>query len=849
MLRATWTSLLARKLRLALTAVAVALGVAFVAGSLVFTDTLGRTFDSIMLGSTGDVVVRPVRTSVLDDGGTTAPAARVSGADLEKLRRVEGVARIDGNVFVPDAFVVGKDGKLVATSGGPAIGTNWTEAPSLAGTDFVRIHSGRAPAGHLEVLLDSRTATRAGYVVGDRVRVIVARASTPIVGTLVGIGDIGGSLAGSTLVVFDTPTAQELFTAGQDRYQDAWVTAAPGVDRAALAARLGPVLPAGLEAVDGRKVADEAATSIQQALRFISTFLLVFAGIALVVGTFLIVNTFAILVAQRTRELALLRALGARRGQVTRSVLAEATVVGLVGATVGLLGGMALAKGIQLLMTVIGLDLTDASLVLSPRTVIVGYAVGLVVTLLAAWVPARRAGAVPPVAAMADNPSMRESSAGLRVVTAAILLALGAAGLVVGTAFDVGGRMAFVGLGVLLVLLGVSAASPIVGKPVVWAVGWLYRRVYGAVGHLAAENAVRNPRRTAATASALMIGMALVSTMAVLGQSANTSIHRLVSQNLYGDYQVSSPMYVAFSPTVADRAAAVPGVESVSRQRYLAATEGGARVGLMAIDPAARQTVTRALVAGSLGDFAGRALYVDRTEADARHWHVGSTVSLTGPAGTPQDFRVVALFAQPPSLSNTVVTTLDGARALGGPEEDTAVTVFRSPGADPAAVRSGLDAVVADLPTVLVQSTPDYIEGQLGSISQLLGIVYALLGLGVVIAVLGIVNTLALSVIERTREIGLLRALGLRRRQLRRMVRLESVAIALLGAVLGTGLGIVFGVALQRPLVDSGIDVLDVPAGQLLGFLVVAVVVGVLAAIWPARRAARMDVLAAIAAA
>ncbi len=845
MLRATIASLLARKLRLALTAIAVSLGVAFVAGSLVFTDTLGRTFDTIMLGSTGDVVVRPVAVAGITPGDSPTP--QVTATALERLRTVDGVARVDGNLFAADAFVVGSDGKLVASVGAPSIGINWTDAQSLAGDDFFRVTQGRPPSAHLEVVLDARTAERAGYALGETVHIVTR--SGPIQATLVGIGEAGGSIAGATVAIFDTPTAQELFAGAANAFHDAWVTAADGVDPVQLAQRLTPLLPAGLEAVDGKTVAAELVTQVQEALSFITTFLLVFAGIALVVGSFLIVNTFTILVAQRTRELALLRALGARRRQVSRTVLIEALVVGVVGSTLGLFGGLGLARGIQALMSAIGLDLAGATLALSPRTVVAAYAVGVLVTLFAAWLPARRASAVPPVAAMADEPTqLAQSTTGLRGLLAGVLIVLGVAGMAIGTLADVGMPIAYVGVGMLAVLLGVAAASPVLGRPLLWALGGLYRRVYGPVGQLAAENAQRNPRRTAATASALMIGMALVTTMAILGSSTETSLRHLFAEEFAGDYQITSPLYVPFSPDVAQDVAAVAGVEAVSRIRTVPAAYEGTPLRLDAIDPQERPVTTPTIRTGSLADLRGETLMAEHEFATERGWQVGTQVALTGADGSTNPFRVVATVDQAPGLSATTVTTLDGARVLGTPESDSIVTVFRAPGADPADVQRGLDAAIADLPTVVVQSTDDFVDTQLSGIGQLLAIIYALLGLAVVIAVLGIVNTLALSVIERTREIGLLRAIGLRRRQLRRMVRLESIAIALLGAALGTGLGVAFGAALQRPLADDGIDMLDIPAVQLGAVLLVSVVVGVLAAIWPSRRAARMDVLTAIAA-
>lgn len=845
MLRASMRSLMGRKLRLLFSAFAIVLGVSFVVGSLIFTDTLARAFDSITVGSVGQVVVRPAKDPGAD-GQAQSRAPSLPGSLAARLEAVDGVARADGNVGVSDAFIVGKDGKIIATQGPPALAFNTSEATALSGDEPLTVVSGREPTRSGEVALDAASATKAGYVLGDPVRLITSGARPVVTSTLVGtVRFTGGGLVGATVAEFDTATAQALFAGGKDVFDDYWVTLADGADPSVVRDRIATVLPAGLEVVTGQVVADEAADGITEAVSFITTFLLVFAGISLVVGSFLIVNTFSILVAQRSRELALLRALGASRRQVGRSVLVEAVVVGIVGSTLGLGLGWLMAVGIRALFATFGLDLTASSLVFAPRTVGAAYLIGVVVTAVAAYLPARRASRIAPVAAMSDDVAMPEQTLRRRLWLGLAMIVIGGSALATGLFADIANRVGFVGVGALLVLLGVAATSPVVGRPVIAVVGGFYRRVFGTVGQLAALNAVRAPRRTAATASALMIGLTLVATMAVVGQSVKTSLDAVIREAASVDYLITSPVGAPISPDVATAAGRVPGVEAVTRLRVTPATIGGTESVLGGFDPGQPPVLKRTVVQGSEADVHGFALMVEQAEASQRGLAVGEPVPVRI-GGVTRDFRVAAIYTQPKGVGTAYAAAISTLVESGVPDQDFGVGVIRERGADATAVKRALDSAVADVPTVTVQDKGEYAESQRAQIDQLLGLIYALLALAIVIAVLGIVNTLALSVIERTREIGLLRAVGLGRRQLRRMIRLESTVIALLGAVLGIGLGIVFGIALQQALAGEGIDRLDIPVLQLVAFLVVAVGVGVAAALGPALRASRLDVLRAI---
>ena len=693
--------------------------------------------------------------------------------------------------------------------------------------------------------LDERTADNAGYEVGDTVRMITAGDTPELEAELVGIAEFGGGgLAGASLVLFDTETAQKIFLGGENTYDSIGLTAEPGVSQEELAASAEEVLPDDLEAATGDEVAGETEDVVGSVLDFLNIFLLIFAAVALVVGTFLIINTFSILVAQRSRELALLRALGANRRQVTRSVLLEALVVGFVGSTLGLGLGFLLAIGLRALFGFFGLDLSGTPLVFAWSTAVAGYAVGILVTLVAAYLPARRASKIAPVAAMRDDVALPESSLRRRVLVGIGLAVIGAVLMAMGLAGEGGTGASLVGFGAFAVLIAVAVMSPVLGRPVLRVLGAGYQRVFGAVGRLARENALRNPRRTAATASALMIGLALVTTMSVLGASINKSIEVAVSKEFTTDFLVSSPTFTPFSTTIADRIRDLDGVGEVVQQQSVSADVEGDNFFITAADSAEVTDVYDLTMVDGTMDAGDGQIALSDDVADAVSADVGDTVTLSFPAGD-QDAEVVGVYEQSNVVSNALVPFSTLARA-DIPRQDATVSVNAADGTSPSELGAELDDLVADLPTLTVQDQEEFTDSIRAQVNTLLYLIYALLGLAIIIAVLGIVNTLALSVIERTREVGLLRAVGMSRRQLRRMVRLEAVAIAVLGAVLGVAMGLLFGVVLQRAVADQGITDLAVPVVQLVVFVLVAAVVGVLAAVLPARRAAKLDVLRAI---
>jgi putative ABC transport system permease protein len=835
---------MARKLRLFMSAFAIILGVAFVAGSFVFTDTLGRSFDSIMNSTVGDVVVRPASAGA--DAESDPSSQTLPGALVATLADTPGAARADGKITNFGTFVVSKEGKLIGGFGPPGLGVNHAEGPAAKGLQPLTLVQGSWPDAPAEVVLDEKTAEEAGYLVGEKVAIASSGSQPRISARLVGIASMQGGLAGASLAIFDTAEAQKLFLAGKDSFNEIWVTAAPGTSQEELRTAVATRLPDGVEAVTGDAAAKASASDVQEALGFITTALLVFAGVALVVGSFLIVNTFSILVAQRSRELALFRALGSTRRQVARSVLFEASVVGIIGSVLGLGLGIVIAVLIRLLFGRFGLDLSGQALIISPRTVVVSLVVGLVVTLVAAYLPARKAGKVPPVAALRDGAVLAESGMRGRVIVGALLTVVGVALLGTGLFADVPKPTYWVGGGILAVVLGVALISPLVGAPVIAAIGWIYRKLFGAVGLMAQQNAQRNPRRTGATASALMIGVTLVSMMAVFGASAQASIDKAINAEFVSDFVVSSAVGSPFSPAIADGMRTVPGVKEVAPFRFDRPRIDGEEETVMAGAPDQLGSVLGLKsVQGDLAALTPTTVAISSDVVKAGTHAVGDKVTMVR-GSTTVPFTVTSVFTKSALVGTDYLVTLAGLASLGAPPNDYFAFIGIDDGVSRAQVGRALEATVADLPIVTVKDQAEFADEQRAQINQMLYLIYALLGLAVVIAILGIVNTLALSVIERTREIGLLRAVGLSRGQLKRMLRLESIVIALLGATLGIGLGVAFGIALQRSLSDDGIDVLAVPWPQLVLFVGIAGVVGILAAWWPGWRASKLDILRAV---
>ncbi len=845
MLRVTWRNLVARKLRLLLSAFAIVLGVAFVAGSMIFTDAMGGAFDDIIEGSTADAEVAFKGAGDFDSGqdNRTFPASVV--AKLEALPEVGSAHPLNQ---LQTVFVIGRNGKVIGGNGPPGLANNSTGATSLTGKPILTIVRGRYPTGPGQIALDVDTVKKGKLKLGDRVKLATPGNPPVMRTTLTGVVEFGsGGLNGATMTIFDRKFMQDTFFKGKDVYSTVSLNAAPGVSQKQLADAAQKVLPKGLQARTGDAYVKKNQASLDEILGFLQTFLLVFAGVALVVGIFLIINTFSILVAQRSRELALLRALGASRRQVNRSVLVEAVVVGLVGSTVGLGVGYLLALGLRWVFGLIGLDLSRADFPVTWPTVAWSYGVGVAVTAIAAILPARRASRIAPMAALRDDVAMPESTLRRRLVIGTVLVVAGAAAMAAGLGGDGTWGLVGVGGGVLLILVGVSLMSAFLGQPVLLLFGLVYGRLFGTVGRLASQNALRNPRRTGATASALMIGLALMAMMSIFGTSASASTDAAIGKTLTSQFIVSNVVGQPFSTAVAEELRTRDGVAGVTELRNAYPDlKGGGSAWTVAIDPRAFQVAFAIpTVAGSFADLAPGTVAIAASEAKSKGFGMGDTVTMKFQA-TSIRLKVVALFPSSPALPGNYVVTPDVLERGGLTPLDAMVFVTKDPGAKTAAVRDSIEDVIKDLPTVTVKDPEGFAAEQKKQVNQFLYLIYGLLGLSVIIAILGVVNTLGLSVIERTREIGLLRAVGVSRRQLRTMIRLESVVVAVLGGVLGTLMGVLFGATLVIALKDEGLTTLAVPWAWLAGFLVLAALAGVFASVFPARRAARLDVLTAI---
>lgn len=846
MFKVTWRNLVARKLRLLLSAFAIVLGVAFVAGSLIFTDAMEGAFDDIVEGSTADV---EIAYEGAGDWDSQQDSRTIPADVVDRLRELEGAASVHPVTMLQSVFVIGEDGKVVGGNGPPGLAFNHTGAVAITGKPIIELVDGELPgsgATRPEIALDEATAEKAGYGVGDTVKLVTPGTPPTIEAELVGLVEFGsGGLNGATLTVFDLGYMQEQFFGGEDVYSAVSLNTADGVTQTELAEAAQEVLPAHVVARTGDDVVEKNQAQIEEILGFLNTFLLVFAAVSLVVGTFLIINTFSILVAQRSRELALLRALGASRGQVNRSVLLEAAGVGLIGSTLGLGGGYLVALALKAVFGAFGLDLGGAEFRVALSTVVAAYAVGVVVTVVAAYLPARRASRLMPVQALRDDVAMPESSLHRRLLGGVALVLIGSLAMVGGLAAWWGRELWSIGLGMLAILIGVSLLSPMLGRPVIALFGLLYRP-FGTTGLLATQNSFRNPRRTAATASALMVGLALMAMMSMLGSSARASTDVAIAEALTSEYVVSNAIGQPFSPDIAAQIRDVDGVDTVAALRYGGASIDGDRAFMGAVDPKdflAAMDVE--MSAGSLEQLSTGTVAVSERVAESRGLSRGDEVTLQFQGGEVTA-KVIAVFAAGAAVPTEWLTTHSTFARGGLAELDSMLFVTRDPGASEETVTGDIEKVLADLPTVTLKDPQGFADEQKAQIDQFLTLINALLVLSVLIALLGVVNTLALSVIERTREVGLLRAIGMSRRQLRTMIRLEAVVISVLGALLGVGMGVSFGWALLRAIRDEGLTEMVVPVGTLSLFVVAAALLGVLAAVFPARRAARLDVLKAI---
>ncbi|MFE1116938.1 ABC transporter permease [Streptomyces rochei] len=839
MFRTALRNVLAHKARLLMTVLAVMLGVAFVSGTLVFTNTISgalqnssaKGFDHV------DVAVTPEFQEA--EGDKVGEQPELTQALVEDSASVPGAASAIGVVSGFTA-VADKDGDLIGDGWSTKGGNYWGEKdPRYPLTD------GRAPEGEGEILIDSKTAGRTGYGVGDTVRMSVdGPVITPkVVGVFT--TDDGSVAAGGSLTLFDTATAQKLFgKAGT--YDEIDVKAKDGVTQAALKAELDKALPKDLvETTTAEKLADDQAEAIASSMSGMKQGLLVFAGIALFVGTFIIANTFTMLVAQRTKELALMRAVGASRRQVTRSVLIEAFVVGVVAAVTGLLAGIGIGAGMRALMSSMGEVVPDGPLVVSAGTVVAALAVGVLVTMLAAWLPGRRAAKIPPVAAMSSvHAQATTKSLVLRNTLGALVSAAGIAVVLAATTMGGSDGQAPMGLGAVLLIIGVFILTPLLSRPLIAAAAPVLR-LFGVSGKLARQNSVRNPRRTAATASALMIGLTLITGMTVMAGSLQKSIDKMASAAIEADYVVSMANGNWLSPDVSEKLAGADGVTAVSPLRNSPARIGGDTEYLTGVNGSTIGELTDLKVEQGAFEVGGTEVVVDGDTAKENGWKAGSAFTVAYEDGEKQRLTVAGVYEGNDMLRGIMVDNSVLTPHLTDPV-DMQVMVKMSDGASSAA-KDSLQQALDTNPAIKIQDKKDISNEIAKMFTLMLNMLYGLLAMAVIVAVLGVINTLAMSVFERSQEIGMLRAIGLDRKGIKRMVRLESLVISLFGGVLGIGLGVFFGWAAGE-LMGSTIATYELvlPWGRMGVFLLLAAVVGVLAALWPARRAARLNMLQAI---
>jgi len=849
MLLTTVKGLVAHKLRLFATALAVTLGVAFMAGTLVLTDTVSRTFDDLFgdVYKDTDVVVRG--EGVFDGGSFVGvQRGRVDESLVARIREVPGVAEAAGGVF-GYARIVGSDGEVLGNpaTGAPTFGAQWTRSARL---NPFRLVQGGAPAADDEIVIDARSADVGRLAVGDRTTVLVQ--AGPVDVRISGIAKFGtvDSMAGATTALFRSTVAQRL-VAEPGKFDDISIAAEPGVSPGELRSAVASVLPRGVEAVTGAAVTKESQDVAREALSYFRTFMLVFAVVALLVGAFMIFNTFSITVAQRTRENGLLRALGAGRRQILSSVLLEALAVGLIASLLGLFAGLGVAAGLKQLLAAVGMPVPGSGVVFKPSTLVISMVVGVGVTLLAALSPARKAAKVSPIEAMQQG---LVGSTGYgsrqRIFVGSALLLLGIGSLLTGLFGSVDDAVVIVGLGVLLVFFGVSVLGRTVALPLSRLIGAPLPRLRGVTGEIARENAMRNPKRTAASASALMIGVGLVGFITIFVSSATASQNQAIDDSFTGDIVLNSGggLMGGVDPSLAKELNLLPEVAYASGLRQGFASVDGDVTFVTGVNTAtAFDVMDIEPIKGTPAALSRYAIGVSEDVAKDKKLRIGDTLKVAFKDTGLQQLRVAMIYPQSERyLVESYLLGMPAYEANFRTAFDQQVIVKQADGISKEAALAAVERAAEPYAGVSVLDRDGFKEEAAAPFQQMLALVYALLGLAILIALLGIANTLALSIFERTREIGLLRAVGMTRAQLRSAIRWESVIIALQGTVLGLLIGVFFGWALVRALEDEGMTVFTLPYVSLLAIIVLAALAGMVAAFSPSRRAAKLDVLRAI---
>jgi len=845
MIRIAWRSLTSHKLRTILTTLAILLGVAMISGTYVLTDQIDRGFKQIFSDAYKGTDVTVTKKAKFS-GQLTGATEGLPQSMVDQVKAVDGVSAVFG--YVTGMGAVAVNGKVVETGGSPTLFFSYS-ANDIAPPQYIQ---GAPPAKSGEVAVIEKLATDQKLTIGSPIDVITSNGAHPAQVSGVFRFSAQSSLGGSLIIHTTLPDAQDWFDM-KGRVSEIDVKAEPGVSADTLAHRVRAALPADTEVKTGAQAAADQTKSVSDSIgAFLKPVLLSFGGIAVLVGAFIIFNAFSMTVAQRRREFAMLRALGATRRQVLFSLAGEALVMGVLASLVGLFLGLGVAAGVNQVFKAAGFEIPSSGLVLQPRTIIIALAVGVVVTLLSALIPAQRATRVPPMAALQEGAQLPPSRfARFAPIMGGVVAVLGAL-LILAGMYGPGStmiRLATVACGAILVFVAVAMLSRYFVRPLVGVLGWPLQKLAPVSGRLARDNSRRNPGRTALTAAALMIGLAVVVFVAVLAQGLKSSFIDSFDKTVRADYIISATNFMTIPSDTAQRVAAVPSIETaVSLDAQQVQAKGGSLAVVWGVDPFDIERVwSFAWLKGSdavLDKLGTSGAIVEEQTASSLGVGVGDAVPLTTVEGKKATFKVMGIYRDAMMLNGITVSSA-GYDALFPKPQAFMVVAKAAAGSDIAQTQKAVEAALADTPTAKVQTTAEYKKTTVDLVNQILTLVYGLLALSVIISLFGIVNTLVLAVFERTREIGLSRAIGMSRRQVRATVRYESVITSIIGAAMGIVVGILFAWVVTTKFAGQGIT-FAVPGGQLVVFVVLAVIVGVIAAILPARRAARIDILEAI---
>ena len=820
---------------------AITASVSFVVGSFVLADSLRATFDNLFqeLNEEVDLEVRAAQAFESDDARDP-----IDVAIADSIRAVDGV-EIAEPILQRYAQLLDADGEAISPPGGPTFGVSWEGDDGLQG---VTVKEGRAPSGPDELAIDKATADTEGFAVGDTVSYLtdVGTFDGTISGT-VGLGS-ADSFGGAQLVALDLDTALVHF--GADGQVDAIdIAVADGVDVVGVQQAIEEILPPQTEVVTGEEVAQETADNVNQFVNVFGTGLLIFAFITAFVSAFIINNVFQITIGQRLRELALLRAVGASGRQVRWMISIEAFALGVLATVFGVLGGLLVARGLIAAFDAAGAGFPDTQTVLQVRTVAIAALVGIGITMVSVIVPSRRAAKIPPVAAMRPElgfVAMRSR----RLVAGVIVTLIGLTMFLVGLFLRPGGTpglIAFAGIGALALFLGVASLSSTVATPVTRVIGWPIEKLFKVPGALARQNVARAPRRTSSSASALMIGVALVSSTAVFASSLRASLVDTLESAISADYIVTDAGFQGLSPVVSETLAEVPELEAVTPIRGISGQVDGSTKNFGAVDPVAfEKLVDPDLQEGTIADLGLDELLLHTDPANDLGATIGSTVDVTFQNGVEQTLTVAGIYGDA-TFGNWLIGLVTLDEISDAPARDFFVIGKLADGVDPVAGDTAVRAAMEPFPQANVQTNAEFLDSQEAQINQLLVIITMLLAFAILIAILGISITLALGVFERTREIGLLRAVGMNKRQTRRSVRWEAVIVSIFGALIGIIVGTFLGVILTLAVPDDVISKLAFNPTIIVAILVGAVIAGLVAALYPSYKASNMNVLEAIA--